>query len=1131
MARHASYDEPIKILGNPSKERLLAMLDEAVRAVRAKPQSAIRHCNRAGLLLLLGRREDALKAADEAIGAEPNSADAHTVRGIVLRSFGRVEEALRCSERAIKLDPGREDARNNRGSSLMALGRFEEAVEELDRAIKLEPRQSMPHANRGMALHRLGRVEEAIRSLRRAVSISHDDPTTWLDIGAMLFQLGKTNKSLGAVDTSIKLMPNNARAHHARGLVLHRLGRGEEARKSFERAHELDPTLEVPDLPPEMDDVYVAWNEAVDTRNRLESPTDYRHVLPHHIQSHVAGFLNAARRVLDYSERQYKSGIVEEYRKSDTRAMRYLKHVNTTKHERLPDVRITKTGRRRRVYPSPRTGRPVFTIDEGARLVRDGKSYGVETWPDDMFSGDIGKGFLYEVQKCHIMLEDGEVELVEFMDAVLAGVRGLLERHGYDVSLLDDPGPYYGAPRGGHGDGYPGTQGGGEGERPADVPDGGSGRAGDGGGDDREAGARAERAGGEQGAMGAAARPTGIIELEHSTLQLLAKIIGDAYNGIEITRLLVDSDHTTIGYGGGTKWQFLYDELVLLQDRRGYRGVLEFLRRVCGSPGRNDGADVQGDINACLAYYGLAIGNGGEIVDSSGAQERTPHGDGNGGKPAGSVGAEERTVKSNNTGHATGGQAQMDDDGAAFDRRGYHKLVIDHARAKFLKGEHFSAVTECCKAFEKLVQEKSGIDDTGADLMGRAFGPKGALAVSLPGLKDRTREDMRDGLMRLCQGIVAHVRNPVSHELERRFGMTREDALDILGTISYLCRQVERTGVRQETKDGQGKKGAGEPANGSAGARDVPGGGGAARAAVKRGQLVHLSASPKSVVQGDVVAVTAAGRSIGGWYVGVLSEEDRLKSSPVRLREYGVASEDGGVDTYEFTVNTLNYDPGEYMVRVSSDRDMDVGGMAIKKFVVHTYEDMIDAIGEMRERRAEITGIPRQRRPGGPRVTRWHMEATTSPEDYRRFDGARAIEFYTEPKRVPGHLVLSPTSDWDALSRASFEGAREPMDEVAARIEYPGPKRTGLPDIHLDFTYAGSAAIPLFDECLKTDGGSGGLTMRLWRFRITGRDGEVIECCFRAVLSSMSVGRATGLSTRRSGTLTVLDAQPFIEKA
>jgi len=158
------------------------------------------------------------------------------------------------------------------------------------------------------------------------------------------------------------------------------------------------------------------------------------------------------------------------------------------------------------------------------------------------------------------------------------------------------------------------------------------------------------------------------------------------------------------------------------------------------------------------------------------------------------------------------------------------------------------------------------------------------------------------------------------------------------------------------------------------------------------------------------------------------------------------------------------------------------------------------------------------------------MMATTSPEDYRRFDGAQALEFYAKPAKVPGPLVLSPTSDWDELSRASAAGSREPMESVVARIEYPGEERVGLPDIHLDFVYAGSVAAPLFQECCEFDETTNDLTMRLWRFRIT-RRGETIECGFRAVVPSLSLGHTAGRGGGVSGTFAVLDAQPFIKRA
>jgi len=158
------------------------------------------------------------------------------------------------------------------------------------------------------------------------------------------------------------------------------------------------------------------------------------------------------------------------------------------------------------------------------------------------------------------------------------------------------------------------------------------------------------------------------------------------------------------------------------------------------------------------------------------------------------------------------------------------------------------------------------------------------------------------------------------------------------------------------------------------------------------------------------------------------------------------------------------------------------------------------------------------------------MEALTSPEDYRQFDTARSIEFYTNPARIPGPAVLSPTSDWGELSRASSAGPREPMERVVTCIEWHSTEHVGLPDIRLNFTYAGDAAVALFYDCLWAGEGIEGAPVHLWRFRVTGQDGGVTERCFRAVLPKSSIRRREGHPGMLFGTFTALDAQPFVEE-
>jgi len=267
---------------------------------------------------------------------------------------------------------------------------------------------------------------------------------------------------------------------------------------------------------------------------------------------------------------------------------------------------------------------------------------------------------------------------------------------------------------------------------------------------------------------------------------------------------------------------------------------------------------------------------------------------------------------------------------------------VDRARPKFLKGEYSSSVSEACKALEGLVRKKSGIEDSGTGLMGKAFGDDGALAVSLPGLTGETRGSVRRGIMHMCMGIMSSVRNPISHEPEIDFPMTRDDALDVLGVIGYLCRQVERT--RRRPRQALPKGGRRDPGKPAAGAARSPQGGGNATNRAGAGPAAELSVSPESVERGGRIDVTVTGMGIDGWYVSVLSEEGRVKSPATRLEAYGLAARNAaGEGIYSFPINTLGYAPEEHRVCVSSDKGMEARGMRIKKFTVTNYLEMQEA--------------------------------------------------------------------------------------------------------------------------------------------------------------------------------------------
>ncbi len=110
--------------------------------------------------------------------------------------------------------------------------------------------------------------------------------------------------------------------------------------------------------------------------------------------------------------------------------------------------------------------------------------------------------------------------------------------------------------------------------------------------------------------------------------------------------------------------------------------------------------------------------------------------------------------------------------------------------ATFFGGHYFHAVFECCKAFDKIVREKSNVDKHGSELMSGALSVTGTLKLNSQ--QTETQRNEQEGLMFLCIGLMRAVRNPESHEPELDWPITREDALDILSLISFVYRQVDK---------------------------------------------------------------------------------------------------------------------------------------------------------------------------------------------------------------------------------------------------------------------------------------------------------------------------------------------------
>jgi len=97
-----------------------------------------------------------------------------------------------------------------------------------------------------------GEVHEAERLFREELALNPNQYAALYSMAAIESQRSRTALALDYIDRALRVMPRQAMAHHAKGVLLNKLGRGQEALLSFQNAKrcEEQPLASQKDLPP-----------------------------------------------------------------------------------------------------------------------------------------------------------------------------------------------------------------------------------------------------------------------------------------------------------------------------------------------------------------------------------------------------------------------------------------------------------------------------------------------------------------------------------------------------------------------------------------------------------------------------------------------------------------------------------------------------------------------------------------------------------------------------------------------------------------------------------------------------------------------------------------------------------------
>ena len=168
------------------------------KAALLEPGSAAVLGNRAHLVRILGRVEEAVALYEQAIALDPLRANFHLALGYELYFLDRNEGALAALQKAQELNPQLSSLHLTYGQILLAQGRWQSALEEIEK----ETGDWEKLSGEVLAYHALGRREESENALKTLIATHQNDAA--YQIAEAYAYRGEIEKAFAWLDRSYR---------------------------------------------------------------------------------------------------------------------------------------------------------------------------------------------------------------------------------------------------------------------------------------------------------------------------------------------------------------------------------------------------------------------------------------------------------------------------------------------------------------------------------------------------------------------------------------------------------------------------------------------------------------------------------------------------------------------------------------------------------------------------------------------------------------------------------------------------------------------------------------------------------------------------------------------------------------
>lgn len=250
-------------------------------------------------------------------------------------------------------------------------------------------------------------------------------------------------------------------------------------------------------------------------------------------------------------------------------------------------------------------------------------------------------------------------------------------------------------------------------------------------------------------------------------LEGISKILGhtdEGLTGSQIHKFLLDARIDDID-SSNTKWKRLYNAFANFQNKQNCsNNILNFISLVL-SPARyvsnpDEFERMRELVNQQLAFVGYYLKENGQYSVISKASVISDV------------------------------QIRADNLKKELEKRNAHNEIFKYCKVELLQNNYFHSVFEANKGLFERIRELSGLSTDGNALIEEAFSKNPYLIIN--DYITESEKNEHKGFCNILKGICSMFRNTTSHEAKIYWEITEQDALEVLGIISYCHRRLDK---------------------------------------------------------------------------------------------------------------------------------------------------------------------------------------------------------------------------------------------------------------------------------------------------------------------------------------------------